>query len=125
LLPWLIAIGIGMAVGALSGFYGGLLDGGLMRFTDLFLALPQLPLVLMVIYLFGEPRAQNPGTGTRHLFADCTGDWGVELDVSGSPGTAGFLSLKQRTFRTGGSRPGRQTLGCCEISLGPQCDRSR
>ena len=44
----LIAMTIGVLIGALAGFYGRWIDGSLMRFTDLFLALPQLPLVLLV-----------------------------------------------------------------------------
>ncbi len=45
---------IGTAVGVLSGFFKRL-DGPLMRITDLFLALPILPLLLVVIMLFREP----------------------------------------------------------------------
>src|SRR5438552_13320146 len=43
-----IMITLGTTVGSLSGFFGGQVDGVLMRLTDLFLALPQLPLLLMV-----------------------------------------------------------------------------
>ena len=45
---------IGTAVGVISGFIRKL-DGPLMRVTDLFLALPILPLLLVVIMLFREP----------------------------------------------------------------------
>lgn len=45
---------LGTAVGILSGFFRRL-DGPLMRLTDLFLALPILPLLLVVIMLFREP----------------------------------------------------------------------
>lgn len=45
---------IGLAVGVLSGFFKKI-DGPLMRITDLFLALPILPLLLVVIMLFREP----------------------------------------------------------------------
>lgn len=45
---------IGTAVGVISGFFRKL-DGPLMRVTDLFLALPILPLLLVVIMLFREP----------------------------------------------------------------------
>jgi peptide/nickel transport system permease protein len=45
---------LGTAVGVLSGFFRRL-DGPLMRLTDLFLALPILPLLLVVIMLFREP----------------------------------------------------------------------
>src|SRR6202795_585181 len=48
----LIAITVGTAVGAVSGQAGGSVDNGLMRVTHLFLALPQLPLLLLIVYLF-------------------------------------------------------------------------
>ena len=50
----LIAIVIGTTIGALSGYVGGMADHALMRVTDLFLALPQLPLLLLVVYLFSN-----------------------------------------------------------------------
>ena len=50
----LVAIFLGTLVGAIAGFYGGIVDGILMRITDLFLALPQLPLLLLIVYLFRE-----------------------------------------------------------------------
>jgi len=49
-----VAILLGTFIGAISGFYGGLLDMILMRFTDLCLALPRLPLLLLVIFLFRD-----------------------------------------------------------------------
>lgn len=50
----LVAIFLGTIVGAIAGFYGGIIDGILMRITDLFLSLPQLPLLLLIVYLFRE-----------------------------------------------------------------------
>ena len=50
----LVSILVGTLVGAISGFYGGIIDGILMRITDLFLALPQLPLLLLIVYLFRD-----------------------------------------------------------------------
>jgi peptide/nickel transport system permease protein len=38
----------GALVGALSGWFGGLTETGLMRFTDVMLTLPQLPLLLVL-----------------------------------------------------------------------------
>ncbi|NOZ29810.1 MAG: ABC transporter permease [Chloroflexi bacterium] len=47
-----LALVIGTTVGALSGFYGGMVDNLLMRFTDLMLSLPQLfVLILMTLLL--------------------------------------------------------------------------
>lgn len=45
---------LGTAIGVLAGFFKRA-DGFLMRTTDLFLALPILPLLLVVIMLFREP----------------------------------------------------------------------
>jgi len=45
---------LGTAVGVISGFFRKL-DGPLMRVTDLFLALPILPLLLVIILLFRDP----------------------------------------------------------------------
>ncbi|MBR8838864.1 MAG: ABC transporter permease [Stigonema ocellatum SAG 48.90 = DSM 106950] len=49
-----VAILLGTFIGAISGFYGGWLDMILMRLTDLCLALPRLPLLLLVIFLFRD-----------------------------------------------------------------------
>jgi peptide/nickel transport system permease protein len=49
----LIAMVVGSLLGGLSGYYRRL-DGPLMRLTDMFLALPLLPLLLVIILLFRE-----------------------------------------------------------------------
>lgn len=49
-----VAIFLGTAIGVIAGLYGGLVDSILMRLTDLFLSLPQLPLLLLVVYLFRD-----------------------------------------------------------------------
>ncbi len=49
-----VATLVGVAVGALAGMSRRLLDPVLMWLTDLFLSLPQLPLLLLVIYLFRD-----------------------------------------------------------------------
>jgi peptide/nickel transport system permease protein len=50
----LVATCLGTFIGAISGFYGGAIDSLLMRLTDLFLSLPQLPLLLLIVYLFRD-----------------------------------------------------------------------
>lgn len=50
----IVAISLGTAVGAIAGFYGGMIDVILMRITDIFLSLPQLPLLLLIVYLFQD-----------------------------------------------------------------------
>ncbi len=44
----LVATAIGTLVGALSGYFGGWVDTVLMRFTDVMLSIPALPLVLVI-----------------------------------------------------------------------------
>lgn len=51
---------IGTAIGVVAGFFRRL-DGPMMRLTDLFLALPILPLLLVVILLFRSPLQDNFG----------------------------------------------------------------
>jgi peptide/nickel transport system permease protein len=47
-----VAIGVGTIVGATAGMSRGAVGSILMWLTDLFLSLPQLPLLLLVMYLF-------------------------------------------------------------------------
>jgi peptide/nickel transport system permease protein len=49
-----VAVLVGVVVGAISGMASGRLDAVLMWVTDLFLSLPQLPLLLLLIYLFRD-----------------------------------------------------------------------
>jgi peptide/nickel transport system permease protein len=49
-----VAICVGVLVGAVAGMAGGRIDAALMWLTDLFLSLPQLPLLLLIIYLFRD-----------------------------------------------------------------------
>jgi peptide/nickel transport system permease protein len=50
----LLSVLIGTLIGVLAGYYRKL-DGILMRLTDLFLALPILPLLLVAVTLFRQP----------------------------------------------------------------------
>ncbi len=49
-----VALLLGVLVGAVAGMSQGWVSSGLMWLTDLFLSLPQLPLLLLVIYLFRD-----------------------------------------------------------------------
>lgn len=60
----LTAMGLSIVLGALVGVLAGYfrrLDGALMRLTDLFLALPLLPLLLVMVMFFREPLAGRFG----------------------------------------------------------------
>ena len=49
-----VATFIGGFVGVVSGYYGGRVDGVLMRVTDYFLAIPDVPLMIVFAALFGR-----------------------------------------------------------------------
>lgn len=49
-----IAVVIGIAMGAVSGFYGGWVDTGLMRVTESFQTLPNFLLLLVLVAVFGS-----------------------------------------------------------------------
>ena len=60
----LMAITLGVLVGAIAGMAKGWIDAALMWLTDLFLSLPQLPLLLLLIFLFREPLKKAFGVET-------------------------------------------------------------
>lgn len=49
-----VALVLGVTIGAIAGMSKGPMDTFLMWVTDLFLSLPQLPLLLLIIYLFRD-----------------------------------------------------------------------
>jgi ABC-type dipeptide/oligopeptide/nickel transport system permease subunit len=56
----LIVLGIGVPIGAIAGFYSGKVDNALMRVVDVFYAVPQLLLVLLLVNMLGP--------GMRNIF---------------------------------------------------------
>ena len=93
----LLALFLGSLVGVLAGFFKRL-DGLLMRMTDLFLALPLLPLLLVMVLLFRDPlnAAFGPETGIFILIV-------VAIGVTSWMPTARIvrgdvLALKEREF---------------------------
>jgi len=94
----LIAISLGTLIGAVSGFFGGRLDQLLMRLTDMFLSLPQLPLLLLTIYLFRDllRRTVGPELGIFVLIVSIVGalTWMPTARLV----RASFLSLKRKEF---------------------------
>ena len=61
LAAMLLSVILGTFIGVLAGYFRRL-DGILMRLTDLFLALPLLPLLLVAVLLFREPLKNAFGT---------------------------------------------------------------
>ena len=61
LAAMLTALLVGVLIGAIAGMSRGWVDAALMWLTDLFLSLPQLPVLLLLIFLFREPLKQTFG----------------------------------------------------------------
>ncbi len=82
-----IAITIGTVLGAMAGYYGGIIDSLLMRFVDIMLCFPTFFLILAVIAIV------EPSISTIMIIIGLTG-W---MDVSRLV-RAEFLTLKERDF---------------------------
>jgi peptide/nickel transport system permease protein len=91
-----IAIVLGVVIGALAGFCGVVVDTLLMRLTDLFLSLPQLP--LLVVFLFREAMRQafGPEVGVFILMVGVIG--GLRWMQPARLVRAAFLALKEQEF---------------------------
>jgi peptide/nickel transport system permease protein len=94
----LISILVGTTVGAVAGFFGGVTDHLLMRLTDMFLALPQLPLLLLTIFLFRDMlrKVMGPEAGIFLLIVGVIGllNWMPTARIV----RASYLSIKQKEF---------------------------
>ncbi len=94
----LISICVGTTIGAIAGQVGGGVDNALMRVTDLFLSLPQLPIFLLTVYLFRDPmkRALGAELGTFILIVAVIGclRWMPVARLV----RAQFLSLREKEF---------------------------
>ncbi len=92
-----LSLVLGAIVGVLAGFFKPL-DGPLMRLTDLFLALPILPLLLVIILLFRDPLRKQfgPETGVFILIVFIIGitSWMQTARIV----RGDVLALKEREF---------------------------
>jgi len=84
-----IIMTVGISLGAMAGFFGGFVDSGLMRFTDILLSVPLLLLLITAASLF------EPGLRTTVIV----------IGLSSWPGTARivrgqFMQLKGQEYVT-------------------------
>ncbi len=97
MVAMLISLGLGTLIGVLAGFFRWI-DGPLMRLTDLFLALPLLPLLLLMVMLFRQPlnTAFGPEGGIFILMVTAIGltSWMPTARIV----RGDVLALKEREF---------------------------
>ena len=124
LAAMLIAISVGVVVGAVAGMSKGPVDVFLMWLTDLFLSLPQLPLLLLIFYLFNDTLKKWVGTemGVFILVVAVIG--GLRWMPVARLVRAQFLSLREKEFveaaRALGASPWRQvTVHILPNAMGP------
>ncbi len=99
----LLAIIVGTTIGAVAGFFGGLSDTLLMRFTDLFISLPQVPLLLVISFLykqwFYDFFQEKTGSGVMGIFVLIVAVIGL---LNWMPTArlvrASFLAMKEKEF---------------------------
>ena len=94
----LVALTVGVMVGSVAGMASGWIDAALMWVTDLFLALPTLPLLLLVMYLFRESMKKVLGVegGAFVLIVVVIG--GLRWMPVARLVRAQFLSLREKEF---------------------------
>jgi len=124
LAAMLMAMIVGVTVGAVAGISRGPVDAALMWLTDLFLSLPQLPLLLILIYLFREAlkAAFGPEIGVFILIVVVIGcfRWMPVARLV----RAQFFSLREKEFveaarALGASVPRQVVRHILPNSLGP------
>jgi peptide/nickel transport system permease protein len=93
-----VAVFVGVLVGAVAGMSRGRVDAALMWLADLFLSLPQLPLLLLLIYLFRDSVTSVLGTqgGMFVLIVPAIG--GLRWMPVSRLVRAQFLSLREKEF---------------------------
>jgi peptide/nickel transport system permease protein len=98
LAAMLVAVLVGTTIGAVAGISRGRVDAVLMWLADLFLSLPQLPLLLLIIYLFrdGLKEIAGPELGVFVLIVTVIGcfRWMPVARLV----RAQFFSLREKEF---------------------------
>jgi peptide/nickel transport system permease protein len=98
LAAMVIAISFGVVIGAVAGMSKGPVDVFLMWVTDLFLSLPQLPLLLLIFYLFNDTLKKwiGPEAGVFILVVAVIG--GLRWMPVARLVRAQFLTLREKEF---------------------------
>ena len=93
-----IAVVFGTIIGAIAGMSRGFVDTFLMWLTDLFLSLPQLPLLLLIIYLFRDSLKKVVGAEAGVFIMVVAVIGGFRWMPVARLVRAQFLSLREKEF---------------------------
>ncbi len=120
----LMAVTVGVIIGAIAGMARGWLDVVLMWVTDLFLSLPQLPLLLLLIFLFREPLKKTFGIEAGMFILIVAVIGGFRWMPVARLVRAQFFSLREKEFveaarALGASVPRQVIRHILPNSLGP------
>ena len=111
LAAMVIAVVVGTLVGAVAGMSRGAVDAVLMWLTELFLSLPQLPLLLLIIYLFRDALKSLVGLEASMFILIVAVIGGFRWMPVARLVRAQFLSLREKEFveaaRALGASPAR------------------
>lgn len=124
LAAMLVSVVVGVVIGSVSGMASGWLDTVLMWLTDLFLSLPQLPLLLLIIYLFRNSLKQVFGAQGGVFLMIVVVIGGLRWMPVARLVRAQFLSLREKEFveaahALGASRLRLVALHILPNALGP------
>jgi peptide/nickel transport system permease protein len=124
LAAMLMAITVGVVIGAIAGISRGWVDAVLMWVTDLFLSLPQLPLLLLLIFLFREALKQLFGLEVGMFILIVAVIGGFRWMPVARLVRAQFFSLREKEFveaarALGASVPRQVVRHILPNSLGP------
>jgi len=120
----LVEVLLGIVIGALAGFYGGIVDSLLMRFTEAMLNIPQLFLLIVMAKFFGG-RIPNVVLAGRTF----SGSVIVIVLIIGVTSwmylarivRAEFLSIKENEYILAARATGTRNLGIIVQHILPNC----
>ena len=110
LAAMMVSLLVGTLIGAVAGISRGSIDAGLMWLTDLFLSLPQLPLLLVITYLFRDRLKQLMGAESSVFILLVAVIGGFSWMPVARLVRAQFLSLREKEFVEAARALGASTL---------------
>lgn len=124
LFAMMLEVAMGILIGALSGYYGGIVDAVLMRFTEAMLNIPQLFLLIVMSKYFGDKI-----TTINILGRELSGSVIVIIAIIGFTSwpylarivRSQFLSIKENEFILAARATGTPTMQIIFRHILPNC----